>query len=553
MASLTHLIGTGGVTASSFKYRARTDVAANLKIEYSVNSNLSSSTISSGVTTASGDDFTGGETISGLATNQLYYYSILVDNVRQHNSPYPTVKTFPTEGVDANIKIVTISCQENAPTGTTAFAAIADENPTIVIQMGDFSYPDTTDITTQRTKYKEQYTQDYLNEIAAHFPVTHTWDDHDFGGNNVSGALANKANSLQVFKEYRITYDLANGSNGVWHKFTCANAEFFVLDTRYQRESSKPRFPDSFPDITRIADTGSSGNLLVVRAADVANPIGTIGTGGTWYGGITTSSGTYYRKVTALWQADGTRTVTLSASVPDLDDTSTYFFRCASMLDMDALADDQTDWLITNINASTKRFKFIVSSSCWNPTLRGSGSGDAWGGWETGVLDNAEQNYIIQEITAENVFVLSGDRHHAGIDDGTNSIYPEMMSSPLNTTPLAVAGGEIWSNGSYTTGRNYGVVTISGLSINMTVKEADGDASPITPYGDTFTDPDSQQYLSSQVHLDLSFLGRPCPIPGIAMTDQTQHQHAAYRYTEILATGSLVGGGEDHLLLLGVG
>lgn len=469
-AVMTHHMGIGALADTSIKYRARLDRAGDVSIEYSTSSDLSGSTESAGVTVSSDDDFTGGEEITGLSANTTYHYSIKVDGTRAHSSTFPTFKTAPAEGVDASIKIAFASCMDDGDEATI-FPSIAGETPLAFLQLGDFGYPDTTNLTTQRNNYKTNHddTEEYYSDVVYDYPVERCWDDHDYGPNDSDKDASGKANSLQAFKEFTAHHDLANASNGIWRKWKWANAEFFMLDVRYQREPNNTgaRFPASS---TNTADTGSSGSTLVLRSADSPSA------SDDFYNGYYVKAEGVIRRVTDYVGA--TRTCTLSAAITGLDSSTTYFLREQSMLDGDALAsDNQLDWLIDGVNNSTARWKIIVSASCWNPT-EGTDE-DTWGSYDD---DDVEQDYIIQQITADNVIVLTGDRHFGAIDDGTNSNWPEISASPLTRTNGTVTG--TWSQGTDNTGHMYGTLEIDGSAhtATLTVKDANGTTTAsVTP------------------------------------------------------------------------
>jgi hypothetical protein len=340
-----------------------------------------------------------------------------------------------------------------------------------MIHLGDFGYPDSTDLTTQRTNYKNQYGSAFQSNVVNKMARAHVWDDHDYGPNNSNGDEAGKANSLQAFKEYIPHYPLVNASQGIWQLVQLANVDIFLLDMRYQREGTKERFPASS---TRTADSGSSGSSLVLRSAD--SPSGSDDAYNTWYAAITVSGTTYYRRVTDY--VGSTRTCTLSASVPGLSATSTYFLRRASMLDMDAIASGQLQWLIDGLNNSTARWKVIATSSSWNNSGNADLYDDNWGGWDE---DYVERSYILQECAAvQNLIVISGDYHGSGLDDGTNADWPEISASPFDKsdTPLRAD----WSQGTNSVGHSYGVLEFTADDVTLTVKDADGTTkSGITP------------------------------------------------------------------------
>jgi phosphodiesterase/alkaline phosphatase D-like protein len=156
--------------------------------------------------------------------------------------------------------------------------------------------------------------------------------------------------------------------------------------------------------------------------------------------------------------------------VPGLTSGDTVFFKGASMLDMDGIANDQVNWLVSGINASTTRWKLLVSTVVWNPTFTESGSSDSWGGWE---YEQMELRFLQQHITAENVIILTGDRHEAALDDGTNAGWPEGSASPFNQDIFSVGG--TWSHGKYA-GENYGRLVIDGSAhtATLTIRNTSG-------------------------------------------------------------------------------
>jgi hypothetical protein len=76
--------------------------------------------------------------------------------------------------------------------------------------------------------------------------------------------------------------------------------------------------------------------------------------------------------------------------------------------------------------------------------------------------------------------VLSADLHRMGIDDGTNSIWPEFTASPLNATSGDARG--TWTQGLSAGARGYGLVQFSATQVVMTPKDSTGGTmSGVTP------------------------------------------------------------------------
>lgn len=90
---MTHGGIVGALKDISVKIFARTSTNAKVSIEYSVNSDLSESRITGKQATGSARDYTSHVGITGLSPDTRYYYSVLVNDVRQYSYPYPSFKT----------------------------------------------------------------------------------------------------------------------------------------------------------------------------------------------------------------------------------------------------------------------------------------------------------------------------------------------------------------------------------------------------------------------------------------------------------------------------
>ena len=96
----------------------------------------------------------------------------------------------------------------------------------------------------------------------------------------------------------------------------------------------------------------------------------------------------------------------------------------------------QKAWLLDGLRTSTATWKFIVSSSVWNPHSKQS---DSW------ALYKHEQDEIVDFIHSNSitgVIFMSGDIHSGGaIDNGTNSYFPEISVPNTNTQSSTCTGG----------------------------------------------------------------------------------------------------------------
>jgi alkaline phosphatase D len=138
------------------------------------------------------------------------------------------------------------------------------------------------------------------------------------------------------------------------------------------------------------------------------------------------------------------------------------------------LGPTQKAWLLNGLLTSTATWKFIVSSSVWNPHSK---QVDSW------ALYKHEQNEIVDFIRTNSitgVIFMSGDIHSDGaIDDGTNSYFPEISVPNTNTASRSCTGGGgcgTWSGG-YTTGLTdggYAAFYVTPDSVTIEAKGTSG-------------------------------------------------------------------------------
>ena len=246
---LTHGPLVGAVTSSSAMVWVRSSESAQVKVRYSVDPELLNYYDTPPVQTDISSDFTAKVNLTDLTPQTIYYLNILVDDLPQLTPTYPQFKTFALPDQSTPIKFVILTdFREVSITGqphAATFSSASNEQPDFVIIGGDFDHSIVQTLDEKRQTYKNLYSygndmDDFINLILRRFPVTHMWDDHDYGMNNGEKLNLNKAISLQVLNEYFPTYPLTQ--YGDWQKFTYGQADIFLLDSRYQRD------PGSDPD-----------------------------------------------------------------------------------------------------------------------------------------------------------------------------------------------------------------------------------------------------------------------------------------------------------------
>lgn len=106
---------------------------------------------------------------------------------------------------------------------------------------------------------------------------------------------------------------------------------------------------------------------------------------------------------------------------------------------------DQKTWLLGGLQASEARWKFIISSSGWNP------NGKQIDSWAQYTDEQSEIVQFVRDHGVLGVIVISGDLHSGGgIDDGTNAYFPELSVPTTNIhRQRNCTGGDCgtWSEG----------------------------------------------------------------------------------------------------------
>lgn len=473
-AAMTHYLGTGGTTDDRFVVAARADQEATVQFDVGENSDLSDASRTSGVTALEANDFTAHATVTGRSPNTTYFIAPVINGVRQGSAPWPMTRTFPTEGVDASLKIVVSSCQKRATDAVTGcWIPAAAENALLHLQLGDFVYGDFNTLGTLRPAYQAEYTglqQQYITNLITR---AQTKDDHDSGANNGHGESTGVNLTRQVWREYVPSYPLWDPAHHIGYSFRIANCEFFVPDTREQRAASRPRYPDGVGNEV-LAQSGTTETVVKFPSS----PSGPSGGGLGYYIRLHNGAGgpVYNRRI-VNWVGLTTREATLDRPVPGL--TAGWSFSCkfSSMLDKDVLPNGQVERLCSGIETSTARWKFFATSVIWNRHfVSTSGLDDCWARWDP---EWYEREYIRERLAPiPNIIVLSGDRHFGGITDGLAAPegpdWPEMTASAFHRVPLTPVA--IWSHGAYSTTPSYGLIEIDGVAhtCTLTVKTDTG-------------------------------------------------------------------------------
>jgi alkaline phosphatase D len=353
--------------------------------------------------------------VDKLTPNTRYFYRAIVDGIKSKR--WHSFQTFPTEK-NVSFSFAFGSCQQSGYSkwNPEIFPVAAQDSLRFFIQIGDWTYPDTTekkygfrfniskDLIEKTYQSKYDYNYPFVSEVLSQMPVMYAYDDHDYAANNPDGTDPAKLNSLWGYKTFFPHYPLKNPNNGIWQSFVFGDVDFFMLDCRSQRNPNKNSLD-------------ANGNF---------NP-------------------------------------------PQNHSLLAGF---------DISGENQLDWFLNALKNSTAKWKVIVSTVMFNPgyakVLTNTTLLKKYPWMKDDVIDKwpgfpYDLNLLmktIKENNIENVLIVSGDSHSSYIDDGTNSLIPEISASNLDVNnsllhkKLEEGGINIWNQGTYDRiGHTYGKVS----------------------------------------------------------------------------------------------
>jgi phosphodiesterase/alkaline phosphatase D-like protein len=443
--NVTHGPIVGAVTDTSCRVFIRTDVAAVVTIELSSNSSFIPVTASVVVNTDASKDTVAIGALSGLTADTKYYVRAVIGEIP--SGDISSFETFATPGTVMHQVFTSGSCHYDITSDDSSlYVQMASDHPKMFIQSGDWGYPDADSGTidlylvspptsyaasmdNHRTFYKRRYSCPGTYSFLHSFPVDYMYDDHDFLNDNcgkdgasgfsldifgtlgapkvISQPAIARLNSIEAYQEWFPSYNIVDSTEGLYHSFRSGNVEIFVPDIRSMR----------------------------------------------------TPQAAAYQKIGGVWQY-------------------------APPAGYSILGANQTAWLHNALQNSTATWKIIISTDAFNLGLRmtvdtclkiGNGSVPYWAPQVAGFsLPNkgytALQNYadcwagfkedadsLVQFVIGnniKNVFVVSGDTHTVGLDDGTNSGLPELNCGILKKANSmewvinqAFMGFNVWNKG----------------------------------------------------------------------------------------------------------
>lgn len=268
-------IGLGNDPKDEIIVWFRSDQTENVQVEYSVNSDLSGSTLTATVAVAPGtNDGINTVSITGLTAGQLYYYRLIGSITgNSHTSGFPTFSPMPTSMVGKSImagSCTSVQSLSSVP-GAKLFTHAKDVlNVLGVVHLGDLGYMEDNDslgiwsfndavpadpppVTHFESLLRDTYGIVAVGDFLESRWMFFTPSDHDrFSGHpDLTKVLGNYthlgvddpttaqtyANATTAYGYYVGNFARCPNAGANWYgTFTIGNVVFVVMDTRTHRE-----------------------------------------------------------------------------------------------------------------------------------------------------------------------------------------------------------------------------------------------------------------------------------------------------------------------------
>ena len=198
-----------------------------------------------------------------LNYNTEYMYRVEFD--KENYSEWFKFKTFPEQGAPGKFSFVFGSGMREKWATPHVYKNIQEVAPTFIALLGDQMYADydgnlnkleeylandslrlkkieegeimlkeTSVLEAFRGKYHRTFVENF-QKMSSRIPIMGIWDDHDMGEDNNDGTYPYKEEARQVFMETYPTYPYEIEDEGIYYRFTIADVDAFVLDTRWYR------------------------------------------------------------------------------------------------------------------------------------------------------------------------------------------------------------------------------------------------------------------------------------------------------------------------------
>ena len=194
--------------------------------------------------------------LEGLEPHTTYDYSIILDGKKlPRGGRFTTKELWQWRKPAPDFSFLTGSCayfnepkydRPGKPYGgdSSIFETMAGEKSAFMLWLGDNWYTREVDYSDRwGLWYRAQHDRSspVLQNLLRAMPHYATWDDHDYGPNDIGGHYIFKDESKKVFDAYWANPSSGEGGEGIYTSFSYSDADFFLCDDRWWRSADETK------------------------------------------------------------------------------------------------------------------------------------------------------------------------------------------------------------------------------------------------------------------------------------------------------------------------
>ncbi len=140
------------------------------------------------------------------------------------------------------VRVIAFGSCANQTRAQPIWDAVLASAPDLFVFLGDNIYADTDDMALLRAAYAQLGAQPGFQRLRARVPIVATWDDHDYGFNDVGAEHTAKQGSKQAFLDFfgePAHSERRTRAGGIYTAYTVGppgqRVQIILLDTRWDR------------------------------------------------------------------------------------------------------------------------------------------------------------------------------------------------------------------------------------------------------------------------------------------------------------------------------
>lgn len=173
--------------------------------------------------------------VEGLEPDTAYGLTVLVDGSPDAARGVGSLRTAAVGPM--SFRVAVSSCARVGSNGAV-FDAIADADPLLYLQLGDFHYGnlDRADAADFRAADERQLIQPGQAALYRHVPIAYVWDDHDYGPNDAGADSPTRTAARTSYRQMVPHHPLVHpGDAPIQQAFTIGRVRFVLTDNRSER------------------------------------------------------------------------------------------------------------------------------------------------------------------------------------------------------------------------------------------------------------------------------------------------------------------------------